>query len=377
MISVVVCSRYKQGLGTHQSHVMEASGVECSYIPVDNSENRFSITEAYNIGIEKAQGDIIVFMHEDVYFATPGWGRVLEDKFRNLDNPGIIGVAGSQCLLRDNPFWGACGRPFVKGKVIHQNWENDLFLTVFSEESGDFRVAGVDGLFFAVSAPALRGVRFDEENFDRFHFYDLDLCMQVNFGYSIYVTDDILVKHFSKGAFDDTWREYGARFLRKYRDRLPFSVSEIEYRPEKREQFSGVDMITQVSAPVYSYLRSLGSECRDEKKTVTNRGFTVIAGMHRSGTSCIAGLLNKCGVAAGNQEEMLNSNSAREDNKKGHFENRYAVRINDALLNIAGGNWAALPRQESIDKAGDLKGDYIKDFSGRFDGELLRIQEYH
>jgi len=371
MISIVVCSKYKDGSDIHRTHVKQTCGVDCEYIAIDNSENNYSITQAYNEGLKRTNSEIVVFMYEDIYFAAPKWGIILIDKFATLDKPGIIGVAGTQCLLKDNPFWGAAAGPFVKGRVIHQKDRDDLFLTIFGNEDGDSEVVVVDGLFFAVSRSALNDLSFDEETFDNVHFYDLDICMQVNRTYKIYVTNDILVKHLSGGAFDETWQKYGKRFLEKYGSRLPASVSNVECCPEQRKPFGSVDLICQVNADTYNNIRNLGVEDPPALPGIDS-GIIAVTGMHRSGTSCIAGLLSRCGIDAGNTEDMLNRNFARDDNQKGHFENRYAVRINDSLLAVAGGNWANLPTQEKIDEAGKLKGDYIEDFSARFDGGLIK-----
>ena len=142
MISIVVCSRYKNGSDIHRTHVKQTCGVDCEYIAIDNSENNYSITQAYNEGLKRTNSEIVVFMYEDIYFAAPKWGIILIDKFATLDKPGIIGVAGTQCLLKDNPFWGAAAGPFVKGRVIHQKDRDDLFLTIFGNEDGDSEVPG-------------------------------------------------------------------------------------------------------------------------------------------------------------------------------------------------------------------------------------------
>ena len=63
----------------------------------------------------------------------------------------------------------------------------------------------------------------------------------------------------------------------------------------------------------------------------------VVLGMHRSGTSCLAGMLDAGGLAS--------SGSAIRnwDNARGHFEMLDAVRLNDAVLAHSGGHWLAPP----------------------------------
>lgn len=61
-----------------------------------------------------------------------------------------------------------------------------------------------------------------------------------------------------------------------------------------------------------------------------------IAGMHRSGTSLVAGALQLAGVDLGPEEQLM---PAKGDNPKGFFENLDVVQVNDDLLAQLGGSW--------------------------------------
>ena len=65
-----------------------------------------------------------------------------------------------------------------------------------------------------------------------------------------------------------------------------------------------------------------------------------IIGMHRSGTSMVARLLNLCGLDLGPSEQLEPPN---ESNPQGHFENKLFLGINDALLGHFGGSWYKPP----------------------------------
>jgi hypothetical protein len=69
-----------------------------------------------------------------------------------------------------------------------------------------------------------------------------------------------------------------------------------------------------------------------------------IAGMHRSGTSMIAGLLHGCGLYLGDEDDLLGANSG---NAEGHFEHKGFLKINDALLAQLGGSWDFPPPLEA------------------------------
>ena len=63
----------------------------------------------------------------------------------------------------------------------------------------------------------------------------------------------------------------------------------------------------------------------------------VVLGMHRSGTSCISGMLVAHGfIPPGNVVRNW-------DNERGHFEATRAVRLNEAVLAHSGGHWLSPP----------------------------------
>jgi hypothetical protein len=66
-----------------------------------------------------------------------------------------------------------------------------------------------------------------------------------------------------------------------------------------------------------------------------------VLGMHRSGTSLLTGALRLLGVNLGSDESLLPSDE--EANRKGFWENRLIVDLNDALLSRLGGDWHNLP----------------------------------
>lgn len=378
MISVVVCSRQPPSWQVHQNHIRQTIGCAYEYIRIDNSDGAGGICAAYNNGAVRATGEIIVFMHEDVFAATPHWGPILKRKFDTDRTVGCVGLAGTQYLLEDNPFWAAAGRPYIHGRVVHEERKQGrLILTVFSIEDGDREVVAADGLFLAVRRPILQTVHFDEETFDQYHFYDLDICMQIRRNYRIIVTTDILVKHLSGGAFDDAWRTYAGRFLKKYSSELPVSCTEIPADRPKHVPFDSCDLTALMSSKAVAHIRGLGAEpCIGSAPSVQNRppGERLIAvtGMHRSGTSCIAGLLDKCGLSVGPLKELLNHNAPRPDNAKGHFENRDVVLINEAILKAAGGSWFAPPPASSLESVNREIADHVAAFCRSFAGSVIK-----
>lgn len=226
MLSVIVSSRDPASSVSHRRGVGRSVGLEHRYIRIPNPRGRIGLAAAYNIGVSRSSGEILAFVHEDVSFLTRGWGRVLEGKFRADPSVGLIGVAGTRRLLSDDLRWGAAGPAFTRGRVVHAlEGGRSRSLGLFSWNRDDAEVVAVDGLFFAVRRKLFDRVRFDEESFPGFHFYDLDLGMQVRRTARCVVTWDILVEHHSSGRRDAAWSEAAERFREKYRDELPASCA--------------------------------------------------------------------------------------------------------------------------------------------------------
>ena len=242
-ISVIVCSRTDFSDTLHERNIRKTVGsVPVEYLRIDNRDNRYCLGAAYNEGIRRAKGGIAVFLHEDVFFAEGDWGRKLIEKFRD-PTVGLVGVAGTEYLFADNPAWVAAGRPYIHGHVIHELDGGNVYnLTVFSWDREDADVVAVDGLFFVVRRELFPSVSFDTATFDGFHFYDLDICMQVKKTHRCLVTWDVLVKHLSGGAFDAAWKRYALRFIEKYRNDLPASCAKTIPDPSRRIGFENFDL---------------------------------------------------------------------------------------------------------------------------------------
>ena len=65
-----------------------------------------------------------------------------------------------------------------------------------------------------------------------------------------------------------------------------------------------------------------------------------IVGMHRSGTSLIAHLLQQSGLFLGSEDTLLGSNVG---NQNGHFEHLGFIELHDAILKHLGGSWEFPP----------------------------------
>lgn len=69
-------------------------------------------------------------------------------------------------------------------------------------------------------------------------------------------------------------------------------------------------------------------------------GCICITGMHRTGTSLVAGLLHRHGLWLGDEADIMQANPFNPD---GYFENDRLVEIDDAILALFGGSWSSPP----------------------------------
>ena len=98
---------------------------------------------------------------------------------------------------------------------------------------------------------------------------------------------------------------------------------------------------------------------KDQSKAV------IVLGMHRSGTSMVAGVLSKLGV---NMGQTLVGKSW--SNPLGHFEDRDFVELNNRILEAAGGSWSAPPTEGAIRDQERSFTEDIKDIIGKKESNI-------
>jgi GT2 family glycosyltransferase len=75
----------------------------------------------------------------------------------------------------------------------------------------------LDGVFLAARRSLLQTLQFDEETFDRFHFYDLDYSYRAHLaGARVAICLDIALFHDSAGNYNEDYWRYADRFRAKF-----------------------------------------------------------------------------------------------------------------------------------------------------------------
>ena len=223
MISIIICSRQLDIPQLLKDNISETIGVEFELVVIDNSENKYSIFQAYNEGARRAQYPYLCFMHEDILFRTQNWGNIIIEHFKD-EEVGLIGVDGGHYMLNTPSSWWHSG--VVSKNYIQTNDKKETSLIrVNTHKDNNFKnekVVAVDGLWFCIERSIFAKIQFDETNFNSFHCYDLDICFQIRaLNKKVIVVFDILIQHLSNGSIDEKWFNQINIFYNKWKHILP------------------------------------------------------------------------------------------------------------------------------------------------------------
>lgn len=258
MISIIVCSRNKRFPSLFEQNIRQTIGdTGFEIVWIDNSNNQYNIFSAYNRGVELAHCDYLCFMHEDVKFCSNNWGKIVEDSLQDRQ-VGMLGVIGTHYLSRYSTYWisnitsGRILQGFERdGKHCVQEWNlnrNPLL--------GN-KVVAIDGLWMCCRKDMFNGIiRFDDETFKGFHFYDLDISMQtISKGYEIILTDKVLLEHTSKSFYNHAFLDSCMAFHKKWNKQLPVQSQDIPEDEMEKFELETVRISCRDSVNVSNYER--------------------------------------------------------------------------------------------------------------------------
>ncbi|UKT64398.1 glycosyltransferase [Pedobacter mucosus] len=246
MISIIICSRTTAIAETHQVNIQNTIGVDYELIIINNSANKLSIFEAYNLGVQKSKGDILCFMHDDILFHTENWGSKV---IAHFDDPqtGAIGIAGTPYIAKMPGSWWA-------GDLVNQQLlvrKNDILVATTKVCDGVIAkskpVVVLDGIWLCIRKKLFDKLRFDTETYKGYHFYDIDICLQIfNLKYKLYCIFDIDLEHLSLGNMNKQWIENAISMNKKWRKMLPASVVDLTTAEQLAVEFKNLKELTLI-----------------------------------------------------------------------------------------------------------------------------------
>jgi glycosyltransferase involved in cell wall biosynthesis len=234
-----------------KEYIEQSCGVhKMEVIPFENPGTH-SLSEAYNIILEKASNDIVVLCHDDLYFEKKNWGNKVLKHFKRNPEYGILGVAGTKFFPKSARWWEITEE--MLGIVNHQQGEKK-WTNQYSESKGSKldETVIVDGLFIALDKTKIKHT-FDE-SFDGFHFYDLGFSFKNHIsGVKVGVFYDVRITHLSIGQTNNEWESNRLKFLSMYEDKLPILLpTKFNKKPIKK----GEPLVT-LAMPIYNYAKRL------------------------------------------------------------------------------------------------------------------------
>jgi len=235
MISLITCSIKPEVCSRMLESVSKTIGTAYETIVFDNREKKYGLCKVYNEAAEKANGDYLCFVHEDIVIKTNGWGDKLIEFVTKTNDCGIIGMAGGHYAPRNFMTWHVNNTspiniydPTLSNNqepvYSHCNPKNELFT----------KVVCIDGVFLFVTKAIWRENPFDESTFKGFHFYDADFSLTIAQKHQNYVYFGIDIYHFSSGKMEKTFCDYMYLFQKKWKRKLPYCLPgyKISFREE-------------------------------------------------------------------------------------------------------------------------------------------------
>ncbi|RYZ28832.1 MAG: hypothetical protein EOO10_08245 [Chitinophagaceae bacterium] len=227
MISIIVSSYKNHFYSQFVENVKKTIGNLPYEVIKINNPGLMGICQAYNKGAKQAKYSYLCFSHEDVQFKTENWGSVLVGQFEENTDTGIIGIAGSTYKSL-SPGTGWLNRNEQLDRLHFIQHYRDSTTEVFdnSDQPKLDKVVTLDGVFLFTSKAVWEKNNFDENTFRDFHCYDVDFCLSAARHFKLYVTNQVLLEHFSPGAFSEKWLQESLKLAKKWKSTLP--VGEID-----------------------------------------------------------------------------------------------------------------------------------------------------
>ena len=236
MLSIIICSRHQEISSILRSNIKNTVGIDYELIVIDNSENEYSIFEAYNQGMDQSKGELLCYLHEDILIHTNNWGNILIELFRKDSLLGIVGIAGSKMKTKSPSGWWNCPQNFRSANLIQHLDKGNKEHWNYGFENYEEELVVVDGVFMALRRDSR--ITFNE-HLKGFHNYDLSIGIDYKKkGYKVVATNQILIEHFSMGRVDARWYKEALKFDKLYNNSLPLSTSEVSNSTLKRQEYS-------------------------------------------------------------------------------------------------------------------------------------------
>jgi hypothetical protein len=225
MISIIICGISNENFNILKQNIKESIGCEYEILRYDNLKDNKSICEVYNIQAAKANFEILLFIHEDILFNTENWGYKIAQHFKELPNPGVIGIAASSYVSKFPSSWGnILNDNFKYVNIIQSEKSKTNKIHIFKNNQKISQVILLDGVFIACNKEKFKSIKFNEF-IKGFHMYDYTISIDFHLkGFKNYFINDVLITHYSIGSIDKNLYLNSIKANKLYEKILPVSI---------------------------------------------------------------------------------------------------------------------------------------------------------
>jgi len=173
MISVISVYNNKKLLDNYLLDSLKLQNMNYELILLDNTIGKFkSAAEALNYCGGKANGEYLMFVHQDFELSSNTWLDEVENILSNLENLGVAGVAGKynrNCISNIKT-----GIPPILAGTIQIKEPTEVMT--------------VDECVIIIPKKVFKEIQFDETTCDNWHLYGVDYCLTAKkSGFKVYV----------------------------------------------------------------------------------------------------------------------------------------------------------------------------------------------
>lgn len=244
MISIIICSINPVLLKQIKENIANTIGTDYEILSKDNRLSKQGICAVYNELAQKAQGDCLCFIHEDVLIETKEWGKHLE-KITQDPTVGIIGFAGAG-TVSGFPYWHNEPRYY---HYTQKTKDGNIHQVFIQKDKHMKKVKVLDGMFLFVRYNVWENNRFDEKLFTGFHLYDIDFSFQIAQNHVNYVDCQIHIIHYSLGNLTIDYYKALILFYKKWKLKLD--------KEERKNVIDSValEMLRNIAPPILFYIK--------------------------------------------------------------------------------------------------------------------------
>ncbi len=199
-ISLITVYNNEELLNQMRESAQKQENVNIEYVFIDNRNNEFSsAAAALNYGFKKANGRVLVFLHQDIEFMDSGVLKSIFDYA--INNPDTI--------------FGAAGVDGTRSGIVLST------INGLDTISSPVEALTLDECLIACHKNVFDKIEFDEVLCDGWHLYGADLCLQAKLIHGLKVEAfPMNVWHKSPGCADKNYYKTQNKLGAKYRKHI-------------------------------------------------------------------------------------------------------------------------------------------------------------